>query len=260
MHIKPYIGVTGSTDPGQVAHLIKVFNEHSPGESERMLHVGVMMSRKTLNGIPSRYSNVFPKNGAIAGIFFSDEAYNCLHYADYENRSGFAVDLSRAIELCGTNISAIQLDMTWPDPAEIAEAIHRSRKQVEVILQVGPRAFEEIEHDRVGLVDRLEDYYTVINRVLLDRSAGKGMRMDAMGLLPFAAEVRKNFILEVVAAGGLGPETVHLAEPLLKEIPDLSIDAQGQLHPNGDILAGPMVLERAERYLVQALALFGQRN
>ena len=58
----------------------------------------------------------------------------------------------------------------------------------------------------------------------------------------------------IVAAGGLGPESVGLVEPLYREFPDLSIDAQGKLRPSGSALH-PIDWDMAETYLVKALQL-----
>ena len=251
----PYIGITDFMNKGQVRQMFEVFKKHLPKGSKRKLHVGVMMSHKTLNDIPSSWQKVFPPKETISDIFFSDEAYNCLHYADYDGQPDFAANLSKAIEFGGTGIHAVQLDMTWPEPAEIMDGVYRSRKKVEVILQIGKKALEEVSDDPSELVERLEDYRSVIDRVLLDMSMGHGLGMDADELLPFARAVKESFPdIGLVAAGGLGPETMHLVEPLVEEFPDLSIDAQGKLRPSGSN-RDPIDWKMAEKYLMRAIKL-----
>lgn len=79
--------------------------------------------------------------------------------------------------------------------------------------------------------------------------------MDAKGLLPFARAVKRRFPqFGLVAAGGLGPDTMHLVEPLIKEFPDLSIDAQGKLRPSGSAL-DPIDWYMAGQYLIKALEM-----
>ena len=254
--MNPYIGITDFTDFEQVREMSRVFSAHRPQGSSRVLHIGVMMSYKTLHGIQSKWQNAFPQKEQIAEIFSSDEVYNCLHYADYDNRPELWKSLATAIFYGGIGIQAIQLDMVWPDPGEIANGVHISRKQIEVILQIGKNALEEVGNDPQRVVERLSDYEGVINRVLLDKSMGRGLGMDADGLIPYARAIRESFpMLGIGAAGGLGPETIQLVEPLTAVFPDLSIDAQGRLRPSGNAL-DPIDWSMAGNYLVKAQQLF----
>ncbi|MDD3531359.1 MAG: hypothetical protein PHV99_02095 [Candidatus Pacebacteria bacterium] len=242
----------------QVARMLTAFSAHKQPGSDRRLHVGVMMSYKTLNGIETKWAKAFPPKETIASIFGSDETFNCLHYADYDHTPNLWDSLSRAISYGGIGINAVQLDMPWPDPGQVAHGIHTSRRNIEVILQVGKNAIEEVGDDPDEVVRRLEDYEGVIHRVLLDRSMGRGLGMDAAALLPFAHAIRERFPgLDLVAAGGLGPQSINLVEPLVMEFPDLSIDAQGKLRPSGSAL-DPIDWDMAEEYLIKALALFGE--
>lgn len=254
--MNPYIGITDFLNFEQVQEMYRVFSAHRPQESNRILHVGVMMSYKTLHNVPSRWQNAFPPKDRIASIFSSDEVYNCLHYADYDNNPNLWKSLATAISYGGIGIHALQLDMIWPDPSEIANGVHTSRKQIEVILQISKNALEEVGNDPQRVVKRLGDYEGVIHRVLLDKSMGKGLGMDADGLIPFARAIRENFpALGIGAAGGLGPETIQLVEPLVAAFPDLSIDAQGRLRPSGNAL-DPIDWNMAGKYLIKANQLF----
>ena len=249
----PYIGIVDFSDFGQVQDMLRVFKAHLAQGSIRKLHVGLMMSYKTLNGLPTKWLSVFPPKEQIADIFASDETYNCLHYADYDNDPELWGSLTRAISFGGTGIHALQLDMIWPDPAQIANAVHASRKQIEVILQIGKNALAEVNDDPKAVVERLRDYDSVIHRVLLDKSMGRGIGMDAQVLLPFARAIKESLPdIGLGAAGGLGPKTVSRIIPLIEEVPDISFDAQGQLRPSGNAL-DPVDWGYAEEYLIQAL-------
>lgn len=253
--MNPYIGITDFIDFGQVKNMLGIFTTHQPYGFERKLHVGVMMSYKTLHDIPSKWQNIFPPKERIADIFSFDETYNCLHYADYVS-GGDSDAICRAISYGGIGIHALQLDMTWPDPGRVASGVHNSRKQIEVILQIGKNAFEDADNNPQAVVEKLADYEGVIHRVLLDKSMGMGVGMDADSLIPFVEAIRKRFPnFGIVVAGGLGPNTLGLVESLARKFPDLSIDAQGQLRPSGST-SDPIDWNMAEAYLVKAIGLF----
>lgn len=255
--VEPYIGITDFLNFGQVERMLEVFLRHR-GQSNRKLHVGVMMSHKTLHGIPSKFDKAFPRKESIARIFSSDLTYNCLHYADYLKTTGVSRSLERAIGYGGRGIHAIQLDMTWPDPKHIARARMVSYQPIEVILQIGKFAFGEVHGQVSGVVERLRRYEGVIDRILLDKSMGKGIGMDATGLLPFVEAIKKTFPdLGIGVAGGLGPRSMNLVEPIIREFPDVSFDAQSKLRPSGDIL-DPIDWSMAEEYLIKAFSLWGR--
>jgi hypothetical protein len=253
--MRPYIGITDFTCFEQVKEMLKVFSANKPQNLDCQLHVGVMMSYKTLNGIPSKWQKAFPQKEKIADIFASQETYNCLHFADYDNYPDLDKTLARALSYGGNNLNALQLDMVWPDPGQIARGVGASKKDIEVILQIGKLALEQCGNDPSSVVKKLGDYQGIIHRVLLDKSMGKGLGMDAAGLIPFARAIKNDFLdLGLGAAGGLGPETVLLVEPLIAEFFDLSFDAQGKLRPSGNAL-DPIDWNMAAAYLVKALQL-----
>ncbi|MES2985964.1 MAG: hypothetical protein V4686_02450 [Patescibacteria group bacterium] len=250
----PYIGITDFMNYEQVERMLAVFEANKKPGQNRRLHVGVMMSYKTLNKTETKWSKAFPANDDIRHIFQSSETMNCLHYADYEGVDVWR-NLAKAIEFGGYLIDALQLDMVWPDPVAISTAVHTSRKFPEVILQIGKNAMEEAGNDPAQVVERLQDYNGIIHHVLLDKSMGRGLGMDAVGLLPYARAIRDAYPdLGLAVAGGLGPNTMGLVKPLLEEFPHISIDAQGQLRPSGNAL-DPIDWDMAEKYIVNALAL-----
>lgn len=250
----PYIGITDFMTFEQVQRMLATFNANLRPEQNRRLHVGVMMSHKTLHGLETRWKDAFPPKESIAEIFGSPEAMNCLHYADHEGVDVFN-SLSQAIAFGGDGMNALQLDMTWPHPRHTEEAIQQSGKSLEVILQVGTMAIKAANNDPQKVVDELRAYRGMIDYVLLDKSMGKGLSMYATGLAPFAFAIREAFPgLGIAVAGGLGPDSIGIVEPISREFPDISIDAQSKLRPSGDAL-DPIDWDMAETYLVRALEL-----
>jgi hypothetical protein len=258
MNLKPYIGITDFTSREQVREMLRVFRQHRKPSSDRILHIGVMMSYKTLNNIECKWSKVFPSNRAIADIFEKiegeEDLYFCLHYADYSGNTTID-DLVQGIKYAGPCVNAIQLDMLWPDPGLIARAVNMSCRNMEVILQIGEKSFESCNNNPDEVDLRLEDYKSVVHRLLLDRSMGQGHPMDANGLIPFAQVLSNKFPeMGIVVAGGLGPESIGLVEPIARIFPDISIDAQGKLRSSGSVL-DPIDWDMASTYLRKALNL-----
>ncbi len=246
-----YIGITDFETPEQVRDMLKVFSE----ATQRKLMIGVMMSFKTLIGIPTKWSNVWISKERIASVFIDHpRVFNTLHYADYDGNTVLA-HLLDAVSFGGEYIQGLQFDMVWPSP-QMVIAFRREHPDILVVLQVNGKALELVHDDPSMLVNRLAEYGDSIDFVLLDKSMGRGLGMDAKGLIPFATAVRSmDSSVGIAAAGGLGPETMHRANPLVREFPDLSIDAQGKLKPDGDSMK-PTDWYLASQYLSEALRMF----
>jgi len=251
MKTNPYIGITDFTSFDQVEKMLAVFNSNVPASCNYLLHVGVMMSFKTLHNIDTKWSVAFPPKESIAKIFSSDEVFNCLHYVDYNNKEDLANSLESAIYYGGKNLDAIQLDTIWPSPKIIREVF--KDKNLSVILQIGKNAFEEVDEDPRQIIKRISMYGNSIQYVLLDKSMGKGLGMNAYKLMFYIEKIKREFPhLRIVVAGGLGPTTMYLAKDIFERYKGISIDAQGRLRPSGNALE-PIDWSMAETYLTKAV-------
>ena len=252
----PFISITDFTDSWQVQTMLTIAKRfNGPEKDLRKLGVGVMMSYKTLHGLPTKWSRAFPPKEKIAEIFFNDPlALNVLHYADYENQSLF-ISLCEAANWGGKNLQAIQLDMIWPHPADILE-FRANFTRLKTIMQIGAKAFEAVNSQPKQLIARLQPYELCLDYVLLDKSMGQGKLMDASFLLSFLKPLSKDMPhLGLIVAGGLGPDTLHLVKPIIKKFPQISLDAQGRLRPSKNAL-DPIDWQMAGSYLEQAYQLF----
>lgn len=248
----PYIGITDFDSRASVDRMWEVFKNRRGHLAGYQLHVGVMMSRKTLYGLPSKWSNVWPRKDELPDIFGHPDTYNCLHYADYDGLPGLSDSLADAVGHCGGRLHAVQLDMVWPDHREI-KRFHAAHPHLEIILQIGRLAFASVENDPERLIDRLRRYTGATQRLLLDRSGGEGKALNADLIAPHLRMVRTHLpTLGLGVAGGLGPRTISLLDPLLVEFNGLSIDAQGRLRPSGDA-KDPVDWDMAAAYLERAL-------
>ncbi len=251
---RPYIGITDFATAEQTQKMLNVFAANRAPDSKRLLMVGVMMSYKTLNGIPTKWAAVWPRKQAVGDIFIQHSlALNTLHYADYES-----IDVLRSLRRAANwgypRMDALQLDMIWPKPTDIS-VLRWINPEVMVIIQANSEALDIIDNDPQKLVEKLKEYGDAVDYVLLDKSMGRGLGMDAEGLRPYLCAVRDSGLdIGLAVAGGLGPDTLRLVEPLIAEFPDLSIDAQSKLRPSGNAM-DPIDWGMAEEYLKKSLKM-----
>ncbi len=258
----PYIGITDFETLEQVQKMQKVFVE-TRGNTTHNLSVGVMMSYKTLRGIETKWQNVWPSKEKIADIFIRNEdVMNTLHYADYDNRTTLD-DILEAVYAANRHdgLNAIQFDMPWPSHRMIAELPGRfeesTKRELEVIIQVGRVAIDECQGNMERVIDSMQWYVDHGACILFDMSAGKGVPLDANLLRKYLRLTVDRFGPQtgIAVAGGLGPKTMHLVEPLLGEFPYISIDAQGKLRTSGNAL-DPIDWNLAEEYIRKAVPMF----
>lgn len=268
IHSEPYISITGFTSPEQVKRILAIpYEKVMDPKMNHLLGVGVMMSYKTLHGLPTKWAAAFPPKKLIAEIFIDHpDVYNVLHYADYDDVST-ADDFRRALSYAGSNVNAVQFDMIWPNAHHINEALGRigkGRHPIKVILQVGRKAMARFDDDIERIIGALKLYRDLdcLDYVLLDKSGGEGKEMDSELLLSYHRAIRRHFSrekLQIVVAGGLGPESImRLLAPFRRDDTylDISIDAQGKLSPSGNAL-DPIDWNMSATYYEKAVQFFG---
>ena len=247
-----YIGITDFMTRAQVRRIIELYYKNDLLFNNLRAHIGVMMSRKTLGLMKNKWTDAFPKREEVSGIFMRHLlAFNVLHYADYDGVDVFC-NLLEAADYGGPNMDAMQLDMIWPSPV-VLRMFRDEHPEIQLILQIGANALAAMQDDPTCVAERLAHYDGDVDYVLLDKSMGKGLGMDARALLPFVRRISQTQPhIGIAVAGGLGPNTLNLVEPIVREFPDISIDAQGRLRPNGDALNEPIDWNMAEEYFLKA--------
>lgn len=175
----PYIGICDFPNREQALKTAEFFTELCATHNlNRKLMVGVMMSFKTLTDQPSKWTEAWPKKEEVADIFIDHPAVlNTLHYADYNCQTS-EWHLIQATRYGGPNLATIQLDMIWP-PDVIIKRLRRSFPHIEIVLQINTMALEVVGNDPDILVVWLKRYGDLLDCVLLDKSHGKGVGMDA---------------------------------------------------------------------------------
>lgn len=245
---KPYVGISGVTSPEQQRHYEQVFHEVGLHDEGRRLAVGVKAVHKTQYlDINNKYGPAWYPVGEAAfqsAATESTDAQESINVAQayldvaYVGDPKYRQDFTERIFCRGEPwIDGIQFDMLpWHSDAAIApflSEVKRSYPDKLVLLQCHGAAMEELGSKRS--VRLLGSLATAIDYVLFDASHGTGKRLEVARLRPFLDEASSSDVLSSVGlavAGGLNARAVREDLPgILDEFPQISWDAEGQLHP-----------------------------
>ena len=265
---KPYIGVSGVVNPNQQYYLLDQFAWQGL-EDERLLALGVKVVHKT------QYLDVENKYGPGWYPVGEDSFASALEpgggdflrvaqlYLDVDNvgNANYRDEFMRRVRQRGAAwLTAVQFDMLpWHEDGKYLEFIEQIKGEtgLKVLLQAHGEAMAELGPR--GVVQKLGQYASSIDYVLFDASHGKGLRLDAGALRPFLEAAYSSEVLSGTGfsvAGGLNAEIVRQDLPqLLVDFPDLSWDAEGQLHPTNINGKRPIDMQAAKQYLEASAAV-----
>ena len=205
--------------------------------------IGMLVSGKTIKGIPNKWPNRYPTPEVIPSIFVDNpRALNLVHYNTKEESPKEIInELCTIEEACGPYHHGFQLNMVWPKAELISNYQQSSPSRTEkiIVLQCGGRAMAELNHSPKALAEKLKNYEGVIDYVLLDPSGGIGIPFDVQYALRCLEEIDNTNLPTITCgiAGGLSPETLpNLLPPILKQFPNVCIDAEGRLRTKEDHL------------------------
>lgn len=259
-----YVGVSGVVSPEIQASLEDIVTTVGLHKKGRLLALGVKAVHKTqFLDIENKYGADWypvgeeafkhalrhdspnPNTIAVAQVYLDVE-----YVDDREYREKF---LERIVKRGNPWLQAIQFDMLpWHANHETLEFLEKVKEHgVEVFLQAHKNAMGELGPD--GVVRRLGHYAHLIDYLLFDSSHGTGKRLDTSALRPFVAAAYEGLDLSqtgIALAGGLHGVVVREDLPeLVAQYPNLSWDAEGQLHPTNQDGKRPLNLAVTEDYL-----------
>ncbi|MFA6437075.1 MAG: hypothetical protein WC242_05510 [Candidatus Paceibacterota bacterium] len=253
---KPYIGITGITKPSEVRAALSVL----PENGNRKLMVGVLVTWKSIRGINTKpqWAKQMPDPPVMNPIFLADKrVVNLVHFSTEEGREDSVLaDLLGIGGLAGSNFGGFQLNLAWPDIRMMKQYREYVGFVPRIVLQIGQKAIETAGGPQ-GIVERLSPYIdaNLINDILLDPSGGLGKPFDTERAREILREIkRQNWHIGLGVAGGLGPDSLGLVQPLVEEFPELSIDAQGRLR-NAEY---DLDIEATKTYVIRASQMFSQ--
>lgn len=253
---EPYIGITGFTTADEINAVLDVL----PHGTNRQVMVGVLVSSKTLRGIPNKWPHRYPKPEKLSQIFTERrEVLNLFHFNTKEPEH-LLEDMLLAQSMAGPNCHGFQLNIAWPDREVLKQyrdrkPEHASQRGV-VVLQVGGKALDECGRDATKIAKRVHEYEYLADYVLIDPSGGIGQEFDVdFARRCFIELESQTTYMGYGIAGGLHAGNLDRLKPLLDDF-SFSIDAEGKLRNAEDDLD----VKTARAYLTGADALFAEHK
>jgi len=262
-----YIGISGVINPEQQTELEGFADSLGFSSLRRRLMLGVKATHKTqFMDIENKYgADWYPVGENIKDtITPRTENNNSLYIAqayfdiDLVGDQQYRDDFSRKIfERGATWIDGIQFDMlpwhTHPAMIQFLESL-KQQYDAKIFLQCHKNAMDELGPD--GVVEKLKDYAHTIDYALFDSSHGTGTKLDVDKLQSFIEPAYASTDLQSIGlaiAGGLNGDIVRSELPaILSNYPDLSWDAEGQLHPATPSGARPLNMKVVQEYLANS--------
>lgn len=253
----PYVGVNAPMSENQIRAVGDLYSEFGGMEKEPLLEpfLGLMVSYKLLHGqeMNPQWARHYPALSRIPQFMDAarDAGMKCIIHYNTKNPN-LCEELVALERLWQRVPDGWQLNVVWPDPRELEKYLAQTEHaRVQFIAQVGGKAFDMVGQNAQFTGRRLSDYDYLASYVLFDLSGGVGKELDPEASVPVLDAIYEHARLGVAVAGGLGPMTMHLLQPLLDRYPHLSWDAQGQLRSEDDDLD----LGRVRGYLDESYAM-----
>ena len=230
---KSYIGVTGFMSRAEVDAVLTAI----PAGAERLLMVGVLVSSKTMEGIPNKWPKRYPSAGQIAGIFPDHPlALNLVHF-NTKDPNDLLAQMLKVTELGGENFHGFQINIKWPNPHTLWQYKQKHPEKI-IVLQCGEAALEEMDCNPIVFASVADNYKETCQYLLIDPSGGLGKPLNPHKGLEYLKELNARVKhMSFGIAGGLSPAILEdLMGPIVKVYPSTSIDAEGRLRDGDDNL------------------------
>jgi len=199
-------------------------------------------------------NTISPRQNRNNSLYIIQAYLDINHVEDSEYRDRFSDTVFKRSK---NWVNGIQFDMlpwhTHPAMIQFLEKL-KSKYDTKVFLQCHKNAMEMLGPK--GVVEKLKQYTHTIDYVLFDSSHGTGTKLDTDKLRHFLTESYNTESLDAVGfaiAGGLNSEIVEKELPnITKDFPDISWDAEGQLHTELDNYTRPLNIEITKDYLKES--------
>lgn len=244
---RPYVGITGFVSDSEVVEILDALPD-----MQHALMVGVLVSELSLSGMPSKNPNRYPRVKDIHRIFVDDRrVLNMVHY-QAQTTEGLAQQLEVLVEGCGPWLHGLQVDLDEP-PVEVLREFKARHPDLKLVVQVNHNMFRLADYSPQRLAQKASSYTRIAEYLHFDLSNGDGTLCSCDLLANFVAAMKRARVpFQLGIGGGLGVYTLHTVKQLLRQYPDLSIDAEGRLRTSDDKLDTDQAIE----YLRRAARIF----
>lgn len=227
----PYIGVTGLTSKKEVNQVVSLFEENPFSSHVPML--GFLVSYKTLNHLPTE-NRRYPKIEDLPGllrVLEDKKVFPTIHYNSREKGLFNQVSSIFGLGVYQENLCrGLQLNIPWPDLNEL-KVIKSVYPELKITFWVSKEVTSSGPIDQI--VNRISNYNQLVDYVLLDPSAGKGLEFDLDLFCKIYQELKgKSPNLTIGFAGGLTCENVFSRLKSLEKALgtlEFSFDSEGGL-------------------------------
>lgn len=269
---KPYIGFTGAIHIAQILDTYRHASHplHPPENHYRILNryelfAGILVSDKTMAGLPNSHPDCFPPVDEIPSLLAYYEGLGyIIHFCTANARCGDT--LQKLMGICeqpGHNqncLTGFQINHPNPNLRDLKVALKHLRARREgveqksrMILWVGPGILGMRWQEPERIISHIQPYRQAeaITDVLLDWSGGQGQPFDPAKLYDAIGLIRNHFPdLGITLGGGLGPDNTYGQLSDLAQSYRLSADAQSALfHPETERLAP----DQASKFITESL-------
>ncbi|MBI5654735.1 hypothetical protein HZC53_03740 [Candidatus Uhrbacteria bacterium] len=244
---KPYVGIKGFTTRTEVERVLTA----APKFSHAVM-VGMLMNQYVLAHKQVPHPKRYPDIRRLGEIFISHpQALNMVCYQSIALDSLFD-QLSEIRERVGPCLQGFQLDLIEP-PMSALERIRHAWPELKLSLRINREMFRRSMHRPVALANTVSGYAGLLDYAFVDFTNGDGVPCSPDLLRSILSYMRQADIpFRLGIGGGLGVYTLSPLKALLRELPDLCLDADFRLRNDDDELdleASGEFLNRAARLL-----------
>ncbi len=225
-----YIGITSFESGAQVGAVRNAL------PADRILMVGCGMHGKPPDWKPYKWPNRCPRPIELSGIFLPYK--NVLNVLHFTPDTGYDLyeSMCRAHEVAGPCFHGFQLNMIWPDVRSLARYKKRYPSAT-VTIAMQKESLDVVVWKPKLIARRLVNYSDVIDRAILDPSAGYGKDINVDFTRRTYEEIERLLPhVGLVAAGGLDADNVEVQLSELLRRFELSTDAESKLRTSDDRL------------------------
>jgi len=249
----PYIGVSCVREKDEIN--TKEICDLMDVSLERKVMIGTASSLKTIGGLPVNKSERSAFMSELPTLFTDHPlAFNIIHHnAKGRELETLGEQLKLLSEFAGPNLHGFQLNIFDQD-INIIRDVREFNPKLKFILNVGQNTLISCNNDPEIMSAYFNILYKdMIDYALLDLSGVLGKLIEPERLKPFIEHLSKDCPwLSLCIAGRLGPDNLNLIAPLLRDFPNIPIDAETALRdPETDKLSA----DRVRRYMRNSQAI-----